>query len=287
MTVSDSVKSLVTELANRGPHRVLRGDLAFAGQPGVVYAPAEGFGLPAIAFGHGWMANVDNYRSLLEHLASWGIVVAAPNSERGPVPSHLGLATDLLTTLDICSGVRLGLGQISVNPRRLGLVGHGMGAGAAVIAASQRSTIAAVGALFPAPTAPTAESCAPKITAPGLILAGTDIRAVDCNAIDLALAWGGTAVLRSIENASGPGLAEGRRLAATLGAGKSEPKTQKATRALLTGFLLSTLTGDNRYASFAEADAEIPKTHIIDPTYTPEPPKKKSPVGQISQLLGR
>ncbi|KAA0022761.1 dienelactone hydrolase family protein [Antrihabitans cavernicola] len=286
--MSDSVKSLMTELANRGPHRVLRGDLAFAGQPGAVYTPAEGFSLPGVAFGHGWMANVDHYRALLEHLASWGIVVAAPNSERGPVPSHLGLATDLLTALDICTGVRLGLGQISVNPARLGLVGHGMGAGAAVIAASQRPAIAAVAALFPAPTAPTAESCAPTITVPGLILAGaTDIDAIDSNATSLATAWGGTAVLRSIDKASGPGLAEGRRVLSTLGAGKAEPKTQKTVRALLTGFLLATLTDDKRYASFVEADAAIPKTQIVDPNAVVEPPKKKSPVGQISQLLGR
>src|SRR6478609_10294106 len=77
-------KKLFAALTRRGPHRVLRGDLAFAGQPGVVYTPASGLGLPAVAFGHGWLTAVGNYRTLLEHLASWGIVAAAPNTERGP-----------------------------------------------------------------------------------------------------------------------------------------------------------------------------------------------------------
>src|SRR5690606_35720471 len=52
--VSASVKSLLSILTSRGPHRVLRGNLAIAGQPGVVYTPESGRNLPAVAFGHGW-----------------------------------------------------------------------------------------------------------------------------------------------------------------------------------------------------------------------------------------
>lgn len=96
--MSASVKSLLSTLTSRGPHRVLRGNLAIAGQPGVVYTPDSGRNLPAVAFGHGWMSGSDHYRSLLEHLASWGFVAAAPDTERGPIPSHVGLATDLRST---------------------------------------------------------------------------------------------------------------------------------------------------------------------------------------------
>ncbi|MFZ2530500.1 MAG: hypothetical protein WAX14_23085, partial [Rhodococcus sp. (in: high G+C Gram-positive bacteria)] len=134
--MASNPKSLAQQLSRRGPHSVLRGDLALAGQPGVVYTPAEGFGLPAVAFGHGWLTGTSNYVKLLEHLASWGIVAAAPNTERGPVPSALGMSTDLLTVLDICTNVRLGTGRISVHPDRLAVAGHGLGAGAAVLAAS-------------------------------------------------------------------------------------------------------------------------------------------------------
>ncbi len=121
------VKKLFTTLTRRGPHRVLRGDLAFAGLPGVVYTPEAGLNLPGIAFGHDWLAGVERYFGLLEHLASWGIVAAAPDTEKGLAPSVLNLAYDLGTALDIAAGVRLGPGKISVHPGKLGLAGHGFG----------------------------------------------------------------------------------------------------------------------------------------------------------------
>lgn len=281
------MKSLLSTLTGRGPHRVLRGNLAIAGQPGVVFTPESGLNLPAVAFGHGWLTGVAQYRGLLEHLASWGIVVAAPDTERGPIPSHLGLAADLLTTLDICTGVRLGDGDISVHPERLALVGHGMGAGAAVIAAAQRQ-VAAVAALFPAPTAPSAETLAPDLDIPALILAGaTDITSVSSNAIPLATSWGGTAILRVIDEASHNGIIEGRRVLAAVGAGKHEPKTARTTRALLAGYLLATLAGDKTYRPFADPEETIPHTKVIDPDAPreEEPPKLK--VGQLAALLRR
>ena len=94
-------RKLFSALTRRGPHRVLRGDLAFAGLPGVVYTPDSGFNLPAVVFGHDWVTGADQYRGTLEHLASWGIVAAAPDTERGLAPSALNLAYDLGTALDI------------------------------------------------------------------------------------------------------------------------------------------------------------------------------------------
>ncbi|MEU4841044.1 alpha/beta hydrolase [Nocardia testacea] len=263
--MSASVKSLLSTLTSRGPHRVLRGNLAIAGQPGVVYTPETGRDLPAVAFGHGWLNGAGNYRTLLEHLASWGIVAAAPDTERGPLPSHLNLATDLLTTLDICTGVRLGDGTLTVHPERLALAGHGMGAGAAVLAAAQRR-VAAVAPLFPAPTAPAATSVAGELDAPALILAGvSDIDSPISDAVPLAAAWGGPVILRTLDGAGHNGLAEGRRLLAALGGGKHEEKTSRATRALLTGYLLHTLLGDKTYKPLADPETSIKHTHVIDP----------------------
>ncbi|MBI3690128.1 MAG: hypothetical protein HY239_05555, partial [Mycolicibacterium aromaticivorans] len=71
-------RKLFAALTRRGPHHVLRGDLAFAGLPGIVFTPASGFNLPGVAFGHDWLTDVDHYVKTLEHLASWGIVAAAP-----------------------------------------------------------------------------------------------------------------------------------------------------------------------------------------------------------------
>ncbi len=259
------MKSLLSTLTSPGEYRVLRGNLGIAGQQGVVYTPEEGQNLPAVAFGHGWLTGTANYRKLLQHLASWGFVVAAPDSERGPVPSHLNLAGDLLTTLDICSGVRLGSGNISVHPDRLALAGHGMGAGAAVIAASHRK-VRAVAALFPAPTSPSAVSLAPGIDAPALILAGSeDIDAMNSDATALAGAWGGAAVLRSISKASHNGIVEGRRALSALGASRHEPKTARLTRALLVGYLNYVLLGDKKYKAFADPEEIIARTEVIDP----------------------
>ncbi|MGQ4597319.1 poly(ethylene terephthalate) hydrolase family protein [Nocardia sp. R6R-6] len=284
--MSASVKSLLSTLTSRGPHRVLRGNLAIAGQPGVVFTPESGRNLPAVAFGHGWLTGAGHYRGLLEHLASWGIVAAAPDTERGPIPSHLGLAADLLTTLDICTGVRLGDGEISVHPERLGLAGHGMGAGAAVIAAGRR-TVVTVAALFPAPTAPAAEDIAADLDVPALFLAGaTDITSVSSNAIPLATTWGGPAILRAIDNASRNGIIEGRRVLAVVGVGKHEPKAARITRALLTGYLLATLAGDKTYRPFAESEAVIPHTTVIDPL-APNEDSPKLKLGQLAALLRR
>lgn len=285
--MSASVKSLLSTLTARGPHEVLRGNLGIAGQPGVVFTPTKGLNLPAVAFAHGWLASAANYRRTLEHLASWGYVAAAPDTERGPIPSHLNLATDLLTTLDICTGVRLGTGEISVHPDKLTLAGHGMGAGAAVIAASQRE-VAAVAALYPAPTAPSGEALAPGIDTPALILGGgEDIGSVSSNAVPLGAAWGGPAVLRSVDKATHNGMVEGRRALAALGAGKHEAKTERLTRGMLVGFLNYTVLGDKKYKPFADPEALIPHTQIVDPEAVEEEPEQpqKLPVLQLIQAL--
>ncbi|MGS2808756.1 poly(ethylene terephthalate) hydrolase family protein [Nocardia sp. MW-W600-9] len=283
--MSVSVKSLLSTLSARGPHRVLRGNLGIAGQPGVVFTPESGLSLPAVAFAHSWLTSAENYKSLLEHVASWGFVVAAPDTERGPIPSHLDLGTDLLTTLDIVSKVRLGDGTISVHPDRLALAGHGMGAGAAVIAAAQRR-VAAVAALFPAPTSPAAENIAPELDTPGLILAGaTDLDSVNSNARALATAWAGPTILRTIDGASHNGIIEGRRLFTALGAGRYEHKTEKTTRALLTGYLLNTLLGDKTYAPFADPEAVLPHTTLVDPTAPIEEETPKLSLGTVAKLI--
>ena len=53
-----ATKKLYAALKRPGPHRVLRGDLSFAGLPGVVYTPESGINLPGVAFGHEWVTGV-------------------------------------------------------------------------------------------------------------------------------------------------------------------------------------------------------------------------------------
>jgi hypothetical protein len=274
-------RKLLDALTRRGPHRVLRGDLGFAGIPGIVYTPESGMNLPGVAFGHDWLTGAARYAGTLEHLASWGIVAAAPDTERGLAPSVLNLAFDLGTTLDIISGVRLGPGKISVHPSKLGLAGHGFGGSAAVFAAAGMGsaagkavknsgpTLKAVAGLFPTLTKPPAEQPASTLRLPGLVLSAPgEERTLHSNAEELAQAWDG-AVLRVVSKAKAAGLAEGRRLSKVAGLPGSDRRTQKSVRALLTGFLLYQLTGDKTYREFADPEAQLPRTDTPDPEAPP------------------
>ena len=263
-------RTLFSTLKRRGPHQVLRGDLAFAGIPGVVYTPASGFHLPGLAFGHDWLTDTGNYTGTLEHLASWGIVAAAPDTQRGPVPSVLNLAHDLTATLDVISGVRLGPGQISVAPEKLALAGHGFGAAAAVLAAAGSAQPKAVAAVFPSVTKPSAEAAAAQLTVPGLVLATPDdAPSLRTDALEVAAAWDG-AVLRVVKKANAAGLVEKRRIITRLlGFAGSSDDTQTTVRALLTGFLLFHLTGDKTYKEFADPEADLPHTDRPDADAAP------------------
>lgn len=271
-----STKKLVGTLTRRGPHRILRGDLAFAGLPGIVYTPESGLNLPGVAFGHDWLTPADRYAGTLEHLASWGIVAAAPDTEKGLAPSVLNLAFDLGTTLDIVTGVRLGPGKISVHPGKLGVAGHGFGGSAAVFAAAgMASRLKSVAAIFPAVTKPQAEQPAATLKVPGVVFgAPGDQTTLRSNALGLSRVWDG-AVLRIVSKAEAEGLAEGRRLAKFAGLPGSDRRTQKSVRALLTGYLLYTLTGDKTYKEFADPEAILPKTNPIDPELTMASPEEK------------
>jgi hypothetical protein len=259
-------KKLFAALTRRGPHRVLRGDLAFAGMPGVVYTPESGMNLAGVAVGHDWVAGADRYHGTLEHLASWGIVAAAPDSETGLAPSVLNLAFDLGTTLDIIAGVRLGPGKISVHPAKLGVVGHGFGGSAAVFAAAgMAAKPKAVVALFPTVTKPPAEEPAASLRVPGLVLtAPGDPMTLRSNAVELSRVWKG-ATLRTVSKAKAGGLIEGRRLARIVGLPGADSSTQKVVRALLTGYLLHMLTGDKTYKDFADPEIDLPKAPAVDP----------------------
>lgn len=263
------IKSLFSALTRRGPHQVLRGDLGFAGLKGVVYTPASGFHLPGVAFGHDWLNESDDYTGTLEHLASWGIVAAAPDTQLGFVPSALTLGHDLATALDVISGVRLGIGEISVAPDKLALAGHGFGASAAVLAAANETRVAAVAAVFPTVTKPSAEAAAATLTVPGLVLATPDdAKSLRTDALEVAAGWE-KAVLRVVDKANAGGLAEKRRISRLLGVPGSSDDTQKRVRALLTGFLLFHLAGDKTYKEFADPEAELPHTSQPDPDAAP------------------
>ncbi|WP_460867563.1 dienelactone hydrolase family protein [Rhodococcus aerolatus] len=258
-----SPKDLVATLSKRGPHRVLRGDLALAGLPGVVMTPEAGLGLPGVAFGHGWLQPTRRYLVTLTHLASWGIVAAAPATSAGPFPSALELSADLESTLDVLTGVRLGPGRISVAPGRLALAGHSFGAGAAVLAAARRPVAAVVG-VNPAAVSPSATDVAPGIDCPALFVGAglDDVAPVDDQAGPLSEAWGGPAQVRVVSRGSHLGFCEGRHWTDFALNGDAERKTQKIARAVITAFLLRHLTGDDTYDVLLDPEVEMKGTSV-------------------------
>ncbi len=272
--MASNVKNLIPSLERRGPHRVLVGDLDFAGIPGRVYAPAEGTAIPGVAFGHDWRVGVDGYHATLRHLASWGIAVAAPDTERGALPNHRGFASDLESCLQILSGVRLGTGNITVDPSKLFLAGHGMGAGAAVLAATGRKasaemrrkytsspTLAGVVAIHPSDTSPSCYEAATHVSAPGLVLSpGRSTGFEKGEPERVAAYWRGDVVYRSVDKATSDGFHEKLMRKFAVSSSGMEFAVQDRIRALTVGFILA--EDDKKYAPFRDPELEIKGTTL-------------------------
>lgn len=258
-----NVREALERLSGRGPHDVLRGDLGMIGVPGVVYAPAEGLGLPAVAFAHDWLQPASRYAELLRHLASWGIVAAAPDSQRGPLPSHARFSADLRTALDVCAGVRLGDGRISVDARRTAFAGHGIGGGTALLAAAGHPRVAAVVTIAAAQTQPSALEAARRLTVPVLHLAaGRDTVAPAAGHAEiLAAAAGGPVQLRTLKKASHTGFLAGRHWSDLLLSGSPDARTRRLAHALVTAFLLRHLRDDDRWNMLV--DGRVRGTELV------------------------
>ncbi|WP_109976087.1 dienelactone hydrolase family protein, partial [Mycolicibacter sinensis] len=270
-----SIKRLYSALNRPGPHRVLRGDLAYAGLAGVVYTPASGYRLPAVAFGHDWLTRADRYAGLLEHLASWGIVAAAPDTGRGLAPSVLESAADLGRALDIATDIRLGPGRISIDRGRLAVAGHGFGGSAAVFAAAGLSLKPqAVVSIFPTVTSPAAEQAAAALEVPGVVFSGPgDSTALRSNAVELAHAWR-SATLRVITKASPAGLPQGGRLSGFFGLPTSDRRTVGRSCRRPAGPADIRSTGRAPAAGFADPDVRLPE-EPAQPTTLRQPGRRR------------
>ncbi len=239
-------------LAHRGPHRVAVGNLADAGTPGLVFAPVSGRGLPAVALSHGWLQPAHRYADTMRYLASWGFVVVAPDTQKGPIPSHGVMARDLTTALRVVAGGKLGNGRVRVDDRKLGVLGHSIGGGAAVLAAAGDSSIRAVVTVTAAATRPSAVEAATRVQVPGLHLVGSDDDMADGDGASIAAAWAGPAMLRTVKGASHLGLAEGSHWSSTISGSGNEKRIQQVVRLLATAFLLRHLNAADQLADDLE-----------------------------------
>ncbi len=249
-------------LAHLGPHRVSSGDLTNAGMSGLVFAPVAGRDLPAVALSHGWLQPAHRYADTMRYLASWGIVVVAPDSECGPVPSHGAMAADLVAALRVASEAKLGNGRVRVDPAKLGVLGHSIGGGAAVLAAAGNSSIRAVVTVTAAATRPSAVEAATRTHVPGLHLVGDEDTIAEGDGRSIAAAWAGPVQLRTVKDASHLGLTEGSHWSSKVTGSGDEKRLQQVTRMLATAFLLRHLTGAEQLAD--ELDGKIKGTTIDD-----------------------
>ncbi|GHH40178.1 alpha/beta hydrolase family protein [Lentzea cavernae] len=131
---------------------------------------------PAIAFGHGFFQATSKYTSTSTHLASWGFVVVVPTTQGGLSPNHGTFADELnagltwLVAQDTTTGSRF---RDHVSTASLGVAGHSMGGGAAVLAAARNPRITAVSTYAAAETTPSAKAAAATLAAPAQFLAGS------------------------------------------------------------------------------------------------------------------
>lgn len=270
-TVAENVKNLIARLGRPGPYDVRVGDLGVAGLPGRVYVPVNGSGgagrtgrkkrtsVPGLVFAHDWRISADAYHVTLRNLASWGIAVAAPDTETGFRPDHRGFAADLESSLTILAGVKLGDGATVVDVNRLYLAGHGMGAGAAVLAATGRPvtspgsgdtpSLAGVIAVYPSDTTPSCYEAARVVEAPALVLdAGRPGSVPTGNAGRLAANWRGPVGYRKILKGSPAGFSEPVLRKVGLGGAGLEFAVQDLIRALIIGFIAGDGAVDTREA---------------------------------------
>jgi dienelactone hydrolase len=229
-------------------------------QPGLSEPPS-----PVVAFGHGYQARVDYYESTLAHLASWGIVVIAPRSAGELLPDHAAFADDLLSALDWVVAEAGGRGGDwpgkPVDPEALGLSGHSMGGGAALLAAARDPAIRAVATLAAAESDPSAIDAAAGVVAPVLFVAAADdaiTPLVKHQRPMFEAKASGPAQLRTIVGASHCGFLDVETLLLRLvcdEAAIGAEEQRHLTRAVLTAWLRYELGGDGSVANLAWPEA--------------------------------
>lgn len=132
---------------------------------------------PVIVFGHGFAMAWDAYENIWEHYAVQGYVLAFPRTEGSlfPAPSHGDFGLDLKIVCQKMLALDANSGSIFFQKLndRAGIMGHSMGGGASILAASGNTAINTVIGLAPAETNPSAISAATGVTAPALIFSGS------------------------------------------------------------------------------------------------------------------
>eukprot|EP00300_Choanocystis_sp_HF-7_P030307 c39111_g1_i1.p1 GENE.c39111_g1_i1~~c39111_g1_i1.p1 ORF type:complete len:819 (+),score=176.78 c39111_g1_i1:128-2458(+) len=142
---------------------------------------------PVLVFGHGYSTEPDSYMSTLQHLSSWGYIVAAPEV---PALHHLRYANEMSTCythLEKLNADKHSPFNGLIDTKHYGIFGHTAGAGSAIVAAAKDPRIRCVLALAPVDTMPSSILTVKKVHVPINIIVAKDdwLASPDKNAVPI------------------------------------------------------------------------------------------------------
>lgn len=182
-----------TVQVSRGDSSTFSAQLFYPSEVGGIASPLASSGdlFPAIAFGHGFVQPVLQYQSTLEHLASWGYLVIATESQVTLAPNKPQYAQDLsdaLTWLEFANSTLTSPLFGRVDTDAFGVSGHSLGGGISIVTGAWDERVKAVANLaaantnapppFPPGLPPTDDPSAIDLTAelrvPIALISGSD-----------------------------------------------------------------------------------------------------------------
>jgi len=129
---------------------------------------------PVICFAHGYMMSPDVYGNIRKALVPEGFILVFPYTGTGMFPSHQAFSEDLAFVLSATEKMAGDPGSplYGITDTVFCLMGHSMGGGALFAAANIYKRAAAVIALAPLNSKPSAIKAAASVETPTLIIAG-------------------------------------------------------------------------------------------------------------------
>lgn len=130
---------------------------------------------PVLIVGHGFVMAWDAYQNIWEELAPNGYILVFPRTEGSFTTNHEDFGKDLSFCANKMQLEGSNSSSLFFNHilNATAIIGHSMGGGATMLAASSNSSIQAIVGLAPAETAPSAIDSASNITVPALIMSGS------------------------------------------------------------------------------------------------------------------
>lgn len=257
-------------------------------------APFDASGAPyaAVSFGHGFLQAVTQYQSTCAHLATWGFLVIASESEGGLFPSHSGFASDMsrcLTYLEQQNNEPGSDLHQAVDVSAFGMSGHSMGGGCSVLAAATDPRVRALANLAAAETNPSAVAAAANLRCAVSYISGS-MDTITPVATNGQLMYNATLSPRQLPLIVGGfhcGFTDAGFPFCDTG-GISRGQQLAITRRLLTEFFLTHLCGESQtwravWGPEATADPQVQRQIDANAVITPPPQTLELPGGR-SQL---